>query len=123
MQVENGHAISVLWIPYLSDNLTFSFNPSPNQGAKYPKHSYIICYGEDLRKTPRLSTLNLSWLIKAYEQNTTKNFFNQFFTKLAGTNKLQSQLERRLTEKAIKQSWKEALDQFKLIRENYLIYQ
>ena len=90
--------------PYLSDNLTFSFNPSPNQGAKYPKHSYMICYGEDLRKTPRLNTLNLSWLIKAYEQNTTKNFFNQFFTKLAGTNKLQSQLERRLTEKAIKQS-------------------
>ena len=109
--------------PYLSDNLTFSFNPSPNQGAKYPKHSYMICYGEDLRKTPRLNTLNLSWLIKAYEQNTTKNFFNQFFTKLAGTNKLQSQLERRLTEKAIKQSWKEALDQFKLIRKNYLIYQ
>ena len=109
--------------PYLSNNLTFSFNPSPNQGAKYPKHSYMICYGEDLRKTPRLNTLNLSWLIKAYEQNTTKNFFNQFFTKLAGTNKLQSQLERRLTEKAIKQSWKEALDQFKLIRKNYLIYQ
>ena len=108
--------------PYLDDKNPFSYTPSPNEGAKYPKHSYMICYGEDLRKQPRLSGLDLSWISKARKQNTTKNFFNAFFTKLAGTTKLQSQLEGQVAQEDIKRTWQEGIENFKKIRVKYLLY-
>ena len=108
--------------PFISDKNPFSYTPAPNAGAKYPKHAYMICYGEDLRNHENLSGLNLSWLIKARKENTTKNFFNKFFTKLAGTTKLQSQLEGQVSEEDIKLSWQEGLENFKKVRTKYLIY-
>ena len=85
----------------------------------------LICisYGEDLRKVSKLSSINLSWLIKAYKQNRTKSFFNPFFTKLAGTKTLQTQLEKGVSESVIKASWKKSIDEFKIVRNKYLIYQ
>lgn len=109
--------------PYLDDKNSYSFTPSPNEGAKYPKHAYMICYGEDLRNQPRLSELNLSWIDKARKQNTTKGFFNKFFTNLAGTTKLQSQLEGQVAQEDIKRTWQEGIEEFKKIRERYLIYE
>ena len=109
--------------PFLSDKNPFSYTPAPNEGAKYPKHAYMICYGEDLRKRDYLSELDLSYLIKASKQNTTKNFFNAFFTKLAGTTMLQSQLEGKVAQEDIKRTWKEGIENFKKIRERYLIYE
>ena len=108
--------------PFLSDKNPFSYTPSPNEGAKYPKHAYMICYGEDLRKTPRLKELDLTWLMKACKENTTKNFFNKFFTKLAGTTTLQSQLEGEVPQADIKRTWQEGLDKFKKVRAKYLLY-
>ena len=108
--------------PFLNNKSKFSYTPSPNSGAKYPKHAYMICYGENLTKTPKLNGLNLSWLIKARKENRTKKFFNAFFTKLAGTTKLQSQLEGQVSEEDIKFSWKEGLDGFRKMRKKYLIY-
>ena len=108
--------------PFISDKNPYSYTPAPNAGAKYPKHAYMICYGEDLRNEKKLSKLNLSWLIKARKENTTKNFFNKFFTKLTGTTKLQSQLEGQVSEEDIKLSWKEGLENFKKVRAKYLIY-
>jgi len=108
--------------PFLNRKSTFSYTPTPNEGAKFPKHAYMISYGEDLRKTPKLSGLNLSWLIKAKGENRTKTFFNDFFTKLAGTTKLQSQLEGQVSEEDIKLSWKDGLEVFKKVRSKYLLY-
>ena len=84
--------------PFLTKN-AFSFKPQANEGAKYPKYKNKICFGEDLRTAERLNKLDLSFLIKAYEQNSSKAFFNSFFTKLAGTEKLQQQVENGLSEK------------------------
>ena len=108
--------------PFLNHRSKFTYTPSPNEGAKYPKHAHMICYGEDLRNSPKLNELNLSWLIKAKKQNTTKNFFNDFFTKLAGTTKLREQIEQGLTEEEIKTSWTKDLKMFQKVRERYLIY-
>ncbi len=108
--------------PYLNDKSPYSYTPSPNEGAKYPKHAYMICYGEDLRQQERLSELDLSWISKARKQNTTKNFFNKFFTKLAGTSKLQSQLEGQVSQEDIKRTWQEGIEKFKKVRAKYLIY-
>ena len=109
--------------PFLNTKSKFSFTPTPNEGAKYPKHAHMISYGEDLRATEKLTSLNLSWLIKATKQNRTKIFFNTFFTKLAGTTKLQAQLEEKVSEADIKASWQKGLEKFKIVRKKYIIYQ
>jgi uncharacterized protein YbbC (DUF1343 family) len=106
--------------PFLNKKSKFTFTAVPNEGSKYPKHAHAISYGEDLRK---VSSINLSWLIIAYKQNRTKSFFNSFFTKLAGTKSLQTQLEKEVSESVIRASWKKSIDEFKIVRNKYLIYQ
>jgi uncharacterized protein YbbC (DUF1343 family) len=108
--------------PFLTKNI-FSFTPQTNEGAKYPKYKNKICFGEDLRTTKNLHKLDLSFLIKAYKQNSSKEFFNKFFTKLAGTEKLQQQIEQGVCKKEIQKSWKKGLDTFKKVRSKYLIYE
>jgi len=108
--------------PFLTKS-TFSFTPQTNEGAKYPKYKNKTCFGKDLRTTKDLNKLDLSFLIKAYKQNTSKAFFNNFFTKLAGSEKLQQQIEQGLSEKEIQKSWKKDLENFKKVRSKYLIYQ
>ncbi|QYJ68537.1 exo-beta-N-acetylmuramidase NamZ family protein [Flavobacterium litorale] len=102
----------------------FSFTPMPNEGAKGPKHNGKVCYGEDLTKITPVTQLELKWLINAYEKanNNKTEFFTAFFTKLAGTKQLQEQIEAGKTENEIRESWKEGLTAFKLMREKYLIY-
>lgn len=108
--------------PFLEKS-DFSFTPQSNEGAKHPKHKEKMCFGEDLSASERLANLNLSWLLKAYQQSPKKDFFNSFFIKLAGTKKLQQQIEQGLSEKEIKASWQQGLNDFKKIREQYLLYE
>jgi uncharacterized protein YbbC (DUF1343 family) len=108
--------------PFLP-NTGFSFTPEPNLGAREPMHKDAICYGEDLSTIEPVNQIELKWLIRAY--NTTEDktkFFNPFFTKLAGTQMLQHQIEEGISERKIKKSWKPGLDQFKEIRKKYLLY-
>ena len=101
----------------------FSYTPRTNDGVKYPKHKEKLCYGIDLRETEHLSKIDLSFLIDAYQQ-TPKNqtFFGKTFTIHAGTEKLQQQLEQGLSEQEIRNTWEKGLEEFKKIREQYLIY-
>lgn len=108
--------------PFLNEKRKFTYTPQPNEGAKRPKHAYMICYGEDLSNTAYLNKIDLQWLITAKKENTTKNFFNAFFTKLAGTKTLQKQLEEGKTQAEIKASWQPEIEAFKKIRKKYLIY-
>jgi uncharacterized protein YbbC (DUF1343 family) len=108
--------------PYLSQS-GFSFIPEPNFGAKEPMHKDVTCYGEDLTTIDPVSQIELKWLIRAYNTTADKTtFFNPFFTKLAGTQTLQLQIEEGISERKIKKSWKPGLDQFKEIRKKYLLY-
>jgi uncharacterized protein YbbC (DUF1343 family) len=101
----------------------FSFMPQPNFGAKEPMHKDILCYGEDLSKIKKVGRLELKWLIKAYANTSDKTvFFNDFFTKLAGTKKLQEQIIEGVSEKEIRKSWEADLNAFKEMRKSYLIY-
>lgn len=111
--------------PFLnSATMTFTYTPHENFGAKYPKHKGELCYGEDLSLANVIDEMTLKWIIKAYENTTDKSmFFNtENFTKHAGTDKLQKQIEADLSESEIKATWKDGLDAFKLIRKKYLIY-
>lgn len=109
--------------PYLN-NSGYSFIPKPNFGAKDPVWNGKECFGEDLSGIQKVKRLELKWLIKAYQENSqTKNpFFNDFFTKLAGTKKLQQQIESGVSETEIRKSWEKGLEDFKTIRRKYLIY-
>ena len=108
--------------PYLPQS-EFSFIPEPNFGAKEPMHKGITCFGEDLTTIDPVTQIELKWLIRAYNTTADKTtFFNSFFTKLAGTQTLQLQIEEGISERKIKKSWKPGLDQFKETRKKYLLY-
>ena len=108
--------------PYLPKS-DFSFTPIPNFGAKEPPYKNQLCYGEDLSSAPKVHQLELKWLIKAYQTTSDKSkFFNDFFTKLAGTKKLQQQIEAGISEEEIRKSWEKGLKDFKKMRQQYLIY-
>ena len=107
----------------LLPNKGFSFIPKPNFGSKNPPLNGETCFGEDLSKAPKVKRLELKWLIGAYKNTTDKSkFFIPFFTKLAGTKKLQEQIEKGISENNIRKSWKNGLEQFKKTRAPYLIY-
>ncbi|MEL0652621.1 DUF1343 domain-containing protein [Algibacter sp. TI.3.09] len=111
--------------PFLNKTqFPFQFTPQPNHGAKHPKYENKLCYGENLTEAENLNTLNLNWLIKAYNNTGNKTeFFNSFFTKLAGTKKLQQQIESGLSANQIKATWKTGLDAFAKTRSKYLMYE
>ncbi|MBT3588405.1 MAG: DUF1343 domain-containing protein [Flavobacteriaceae bacterium] len=101
----------------------FTFTPQANEGAKYPKFKNELCQGMDLRGNKKLSKLNLEWLIKAYTSTgKKKEFFNPFFTKLAGTTQLQEQIEKGYTYREIRKTWLVGLEDYEIRRAKYLLY-
>ncbi len=101
----------------------YKFTPKPNEGAKDPLYNGKECHGVDLSEIEKVNRLELKWLLNAYNETADKSkFFNSFFTKLAGTKKLQQQIENGIPEKEIRASWQEGLERFKEMRKQYLIY-
>lgn len=108
--------------PFLQ-NMDFSFVPKPNLGAKDPMHNGKKCYGEDLSNHQFIDGFSLQWLLKAYQHSSNKTkFFNNFFVKLAGTSKLQQQIEAGMSENEIRATWQNDLKDFKETRRKYLLY-
>ena len=95
--------------------LLFSFTP---KGGK-------LCYGFDLREIQVPSRFDLSYLIMMYNVVANRNLFflgNNFFEKLAGTGELRKQIMEGISEEEIRATWQPALQQFKTVRSQYLIY-
>ena len=96
--------------------------------ATNPKHEGVYCNGQNLigyaremKNNP--AQLNLTWLISYYDAMKDKtDFFTKYFTLLAGTEQLQKQIEDGWDEKQIRESWQPGLEEFKHIREKYLLY-
>lgn len=111
--------------PFLNKTvLNFAYTPIPNFGAKNPKHKDAICYGEDLKNVSLNGVMTLKWIIKAYQNSNDKSLFflTKGFTKHAGTDKLQQQIEAGFSEETIKATWQNDLTAFKKVRSKYLIY-
>jgi len=111
--------------PFLdASHYTFTYTPQPNFGSKYPKHKDVLCYGEDLSEIKAERRFTLKYVIDAYTNATDKSkvFNTANFTKHAGTEKLQEQIESGMSEEAIKATWKDDLEAFKATRVKYLIY-
>lgn len=120
-------AFQIYGSPYLK-NMDYQFVPKPNSGSKSPRFQGQVCYGEDLSNTPYLSEINLEWLIKAHQNYEGKEPFwiknsGEFWIdKLAGTDELRKQIDAGWAAEQIKATWHEELEEFKSVREKYLIY-
>ena len=101
----------------------FSYTPTSNIGAKHPRFEGELCYGVDLRNAPFLNQFTLKYLIDAYEKTPDKNtFFGPTFDIHAGNGVLKKQIESGMSENAIRKTWKEDLDKYKVKRLNYILY-
>lgn len=107
---------------------SYVFTPQPTAGSKKPKLQGENCYGQNLTGYAKNyknneAGLNLLWLTEAYKTlNNDSTFFNNYFDKLAGTDKLRKQIEKGWSEENIKKSWKSGIKEFMDIRKKYLIY-
>jgi uncharacterized protein YbbC (DUF1343 family) len=124
-----GYPFQVYGAPYIK-NSSFRFTPKSSFGAKFPKHINANCFGEDLRlfdttsffKAPQL---NFNWLLDAFHSSKDEPFFflkNGFFNLLTGDFVIREMIEQGRSEKEIKSSYQDELQQFKKIRKKYLIY-
>ncbi|WP_430613848.1 exo-beta-N-acetylmuramidase NamZ family protein [Flavobacterium sp. JP2137] len=108
--------------PFLK-NMPFSFTPQPNAASSDPMNKGKLCFGENLSKVEVTRPLDLQWLLKAYNHSDQKDrFFIGFFTKLAGTTTLKTQIEKGWTENQIRETWKTGIENFKKTRAPYLLY-
>ncbi len=96
--------------------------------ALQPKFEGETCYGYDLSnmtlsELQEIKQLEIKYVIDFYNKCDDKeNFFTSFFDKLAGTDQLRLQIIEGKTEEQIRVSWQKDLDEFKLMRNNYLLY-
>lgn len=101
----------------------FFFVPQPTEGAKEPLLKGDTCYGVDLSAIEVKKELDLSYLIKFYNEYPEKDqFFKKFFNTLAGNSTLQEQIKTGKSIQEIKETWQEGLNDFKAYRKNYLLY-
>jgi uncharacterized protein YbbC (DUF1343 family) len=110
--------------PSLGKYTGFSFTPTPNEGSKRPPFNGKKCFGVDLRDYKKLDHLELDFLVDAFAKAPSKqNFFNPFFTKLAGTTLLQAQIEKGMSAQEIAATWEKGLENYRKIRSKYLLYE
>jgi len=107
----------------------FSFTPVSTPGASlHPPLEGKLCYGKDLRNSgvaliAAQQGLVLDWIMDAFEKFGGKeSFFNSYFNTLAGCAELRQQITGHVASEDIRASWQEGLEQFRIIRDRYLLY-
>jgi len=105
------------------------FTPKAMPGtAEKPLYNNQECSGFDLTNfcnsyVISSKRLYLYWLQGFYEKSPDKKkFFNDYFDKLAGTDKLRKQIMEGKSVEDIMKSWDEDLKKFKTVRKKYLLY-
>lgn len=103
---------------------SYSFTPESRPGAKKPLLEGQECFGYNLHRAgTRNVGFSLRWLLMGYLLYPNPDaFFNTFFDKLAGTDKLRLAIREGMAEDEIKAGWQKDLQAFKTIRKKYLLY-
>lgn len=109
---------------------SYHFTPKPMPGAKYPKLDGKACSGFSLANVDpadirQEKQLQLKYLLQAYRLSKNKDSFfleNLYFDKLAGSAVLRKQIIDGWSEEKIRASWADGLNNFRKIREKYLLY-
>lgn len=107
----------------------FTFTPTSIEGmSKEPPYKDKLCYGVDFRQSNiealyAEGKVDISKIIEVYNKMVNKKyFFNSFFDRLVGVGALKIQIIQGRSEEEIRESWKEGLNNFKQIRNKYLLY-
>lgn len=102
----------------------FTFTPVSIDGmSKNPPHQDKKCYGKDLRNESLDHRFTLKYLLQAFQDSEMgEKFFNNYFNTLSGTDELKRQILEGKSEEQIKKTWKEGLEDYKKLRDKYLIY-
>lgn len=104
----------------------FCFTPTSIDGmSKYPKHENKECCGQDFRSLSNAPKFTLKYLYDYYQSYPDKEKFyvsRNFFNKIAGTDQLANLLEKGATYEEFTSWYKADLDNFKILRKQYLLY-
>jgi uncharacterized protein YbbC (DUF1343 family) len=113
---------------YSQGNYTFTPRSIPGK-SQNPPYRGMQCKGykighfaeEHIRPSQQLY---LYWLEGFYKSSLDKEkFFNDYFDKLAGTDKLRKDMLAGKSIDQIRASWQPGLEAFKKIRAKYLLYE
>ena len=133
------HPFEIYGSPYFEgiEDYDYSFIPESMEGAVYPDFEGRTCYGKDLRQLPLEQIIddhiNLSYLIDAYQRFSSAypdmSFFGDsdnrgyyYIDYLSGSDDLRKMIESGMNEKQIKETWKDDIETFKVLRRPYLLY-
>lgn len=114
--------------PGYRDSTQFSFTPESTPGAKNPPQLGRKCFGKDLRELDDeeiiAKGIDLSYLIDAYSQiEDHDGFFRSFFELLIGRGDIRGMIESGCSAEQIKASWAQDVEEFKILRRKYLLYE
>lgn len=105
----------------------FSFTPADMPGMQMnPEQEGKLCFGLDLRNQSLDTKFTLKYLIYFYNKFKDKSKFitrKDWFNKLAGNSLLQEQILSGMSEADIRKTWQKDLNEYKKLREKYLLYE
>ncbi len=104
----------------------FTFIPRSLPGwDSSPLNQDKVCYGIDLRNVAFEGGFTLKFFLYFYILSKEKKAFitrPEWFNLLAGNRELQKQITSGMSETQIKESWTSELNQYKQLRNKYIIY-
>ncbi|WP_434533894.1 exo-beta-N-acetylmuramidase NamZ family protein [Bacteroides sedimenti] len=104
----------------------FTFTPTSLAGFdKNPMHKDQVCYGEDLRKAPRIKGFTLKYFMDFYNKSGQGADFisrPRWFDQLMGDASVRKEIIEGKSEKEIKAGWQKELAKYKKMRAKYLLY-
>lgn len=105
----------------------FTFTPRSLPGFdKNPMHKNVACYGTDLRNVNDVSGFTLRYFMHYFRlSGEGAAFFSRarWFDLLMGTDSVRKAILRGGSEDSIRNSWQKELQDYRKIREKYLLYE
>ena len=107
---------------------SFTFTPRSVAGAKNPPLKDVECYGVDLRGIDDDQVIkegfNLEYVIDAYNKvGKPEKFFTRMFLLLTGVDYIKEMIIAGNTADEISARWQKDVEEFKVLRRRYLLYE
>ena len=107
----------------------YTFTPQALEGFdKSPLHKGKVCHGLDLRYIQTPKGFSLKYVIEFYQAYQKTGKADRFFTRaswfdlLLGTSSVREAIIAGKDETSIRSIWQRSLDNYKIIRQRYLLY-
>jgi len=108
---------------------SYLFKPQSIHGvSEHPLYEGRVCLGYNITSYAENYAANdhhfaLQYLLRTYDFfKDSADFFNTYFTKLVGNEKLMNDVRGQLSEDEIRKNWEKELSAFMIIRKKYLLY-